>query len=431
MKPFQIILISVFVALSLGGLLMFATFRGFSAKADPLNGGVTVWGTLDRQAFEQVIGDLASKNQKWGTVHYIEKDKSTFEKEFVNSIAEGSGPDLVLLPHDLLIPEAGKLTQLSYDNFSVRDYRNTFVEGTEIFLFPNGFFGIPFAVDPLVMYWNRNIFASSKLAYPPRTWEELVKDTVPAITKRKDNNDITLATIAFGEYANVYNAKSVLLLLMTQAGSKLVQLVNNAFVVRLNESAGTAVSTPADAAIRFFTQFANPSAVTYSWNRGMKSDRDAFLAEELALYFGYASEYQSLRDGNANLNFDIAEVPQGSDETNRKDYGLMYAFTIPKSAKNPSGAMVVAKQFALTDTTDRLVRELYLAPARRDLIAKKAGSPFGDTVYQAALIVHGWLDPNPMASDSIFKEMIETVTSGRAKISDSIENASYQLQKLF
>ena len=417
--------------MAIGGLIIFATFRGFSSQADPLNGGVTIWGTLDPQAFDQVISDIASNNQKWGLVHYVRKDKETFSSALVNGIAEGTGPDLVILPHELLIAQASKLQVIPYSTYSVRDFRSTFVEGSEIFLFPDGFYGLPFAVDPLVMYWNRNIFSSARLAYPPRSWEELVRDTVPAITRRTDSNDITTATVAFGEYANIQNAKAILLMLMTQAGSKMVEIVNNTFQVRLNVGAGTEVSTPADAAIRFFTQFANPSAVTYTWNRGQRNDREAFLAEDLALYFGFGSEYQGLKDGNANLNFDIAEVPQGADETHKKGYGTLYALTIPKSAKNPAGAFEVAKQFSLTATNDTLVRKLYLAPARRDLINAKNGTAIGDTVYQSALITHGWLDPNPETSNSIFKEMIETITSGRAKISESIENASYQLQKAF
>lgn len=431
MKPFQIILFAVFGAMAIGGLIMFATFRGFSAADDALRAGVTVWGTLDQQAFDEVIGDIASNDQRWGLVHYIEKDAATFSSELVNSIAEGTGPDLVILPHELLISQASKLQMIPYDRYSVRDYRTAFVEGAEIFLFPEGFYGFPFAVDPLVMYWNRDIFSSARLAYPPRSWEELVRDAVPSITRREDNNDIITATIAFGEYANIKNAKPVLLMLMKQAGSKLVEIANNNFLVRLNVGAGTEVSTPADAAIRFFTQFANPAAVTYSWNRGMRNDRDAFLAEDLALYFGYGSEFASIADGNANLNFDIAEVPQGADETNRKNYGTIYALTIPKAAKNTLGAFEVAQQLALTPTTDALVRRLDLAPARRDLIDARSGSAAGDVIYQSALITHGWLDPNPEASDTIFKEMIETVTSGRAKISESIENASYQLQKAF
>jgi multiple sugar transport system substrate-binding protein len=431
MRPFQIIMFGVFGALAVGGLLMFAAFRGFDREANALDAGVTIWGTLNQTAFDQVFSDIVGQDQRWGTVKYLEQETEGFSTMLTNSIAEGNGPDLVLLPHDLLVSQAPKLSAIPYENLSVREYRNAFAEGAEIFLFPDGFYGFPFAIDPLVMYWNRDIFSSARLAYPPRTWEELVRDTVPAVTKRQDNNDLTVATIAFGEYANVQNAKQVVLMLLTQAGSRLVEIVNNNFLVQLNIGYGTEVSTPADAAIRFFTQFANPSTVTYSWNRGMQNDREAFLSEELALYFGFGSEYSALRDGNANLNFDVAEVPQGADEINRKGYGTIYAFTIPKTSKNPAGAYEVAQTLTMTPVTDTLVRTLALAPARRDLIAAKHGSAVGDIIYQSALIARGWLDPEPVSSSIVLKEMIEAVTSGRNKISESIEHANYQIQKAF
>lgn len=431
MRPFQIILFACFGALAIGGLIMFAAFRGFEQENDALRGGVKIWGTLEQSAFLEALGDIVGQDQRWGSVSYTEVDPRTFSTDITNAIAEGRGPDLVLIPHDILVSQYAKLTPVPYDNLSVRDYKNAFAEGTEVFLFPEGFLGFPFAIDPIVLYWNRDIFSSAGLAYPPRSWEELVRDTVPIVTQRLDNNDITVATVAFGEYSNVMNAKEVLLMLMMQAGSRLVEIVNGTPQVQLNVGYGTEVSTPADAAVRFFTQFANPSAVTYTWNRGIRTDRDAFLAEDLALYFGYSSEYQSLRDGNANLNFDVAPVPQGADEIDKKGYGRLYAFAIPKTSKNPAGAFEVAQTLTMSSYTDGLVRALGVAPARRDLIAARAGNPVGDTVYEQALIARGWLDPNPQATSELFKEMIESITSGRSTIGEAIENASYKIQRTF
>lgn len=431
MRPFQIILFAIFGALALGGLLMFAAFRGFDREADPLRAGVTIWGPLDQGAFNEILGQISGDDERWGLVRYTEQDPRTFSDTLINAIAEGNGPDLVLIPHDLLVTQAAKLTPISYEDLSVREFRDAFVEGAEVFLFPSGVYGIPLAVDPLLMYWNRDIFASARLAYPPRTWEEMVLTTVPAVTVRRDNNDIARSALAFGEYANVQNAKAVLLMLMLQAGSQLVEITNNNFLVRLNTGSGTEVSTPADSAVRFFTQFANPATVTYSWNRGMPRDRDAFLAEDLALYFGFGSEFGALKDGNANLNFDVAPVPQGDDVSDQKGYGTMYAFSIPKASKNPQGAYEVAMRLTLGDANDALVRRLGLAPARRDLIELTSGSAVGDVVYRSALITRAWLDPNPLQSDNVFKEMIEAVTSGRTKVSEAIENATYKLQKAF
>jgi ABC-type glycerol-3-phosphate transport system substrate-binding protein len=410
---------------------MFAAFRGFEQENDTLRGGVQIWGTLEQNVFLEALGDISAQDQRWANVSYTEIDPRNFSEEMTNAIAEGRGPDLVLIPHEILVSQYAKLSPIPYENLSVRDFKSSFAEGGEVFLFPDGFYGFPFAIDPLVMYWNRNIFSSAGLAYPPRTWEELVRDTVPTVTRRFDNNDIAVSTIAFGEYSNVTNAKEVLLMLMMQAGSRLVQIVNGTPQVQLNVGYGTEVSTPGDAAVRFYTQFANPSAVTYTWNRGMRIDRDAFLAEDVALYFGFTSEYGLILDGNANLNFDVAPVPQGADEIDKKSYGRIYALSIPKTSGNPAGAFEVAQTLTMSNYTDGIIRALNLAPARRDLIAAGGGNAVGDVVYAQALIARGWLDPNPYLTNELFKEMIESVTSGRSTIGEAIENASYKIQRAF
>lgn len=431
MRPFQIILIAAFGALALGGLFMFATFRGFDREADALKNGVIIWGTLDRSAFQEVLGELTSGDDRWSNVRYIEQDERTFADVLVNSIAEGTGPDMIVIPQDLLISQASKMQPIAYDAYPLRDFRDSFVDGAEIFAFPAGIYGIPFAVDPLVMYWNRTMHSSAALAYPPRTWEELVAVSVPALTWRTDDNDIQKSTIAFGEYGNVQNGKATLVTLFLQAGSRLVDISNTSFAVDLNASNGKTNIPPADYALRFYTEFSNPSKTTYTWNRALPLDREFFLAENLALYFGFGSEYSGLRDGNSNLSFDVAEVPQSSNSPARQTYGTFYAFSIPKSSKNQVGAYEVARTLALGPSADSLARRLDFAPVRRDLIAAGSGSAIGDVVYRSALIARAWLDPNPVVTNAIFGEMVEGVTSGRQKVSESIENASYKIQRAF
>jgi ABC-type glycerol-3-phosphate transport system substrate-binding protein len=431
MRPFQIILYGIFGALAVGGLIMFATYKIRDEKSDALRAGVTVWGTLDDSAFTTALSTIVETDERWNTVRYEEKDASTFSEELVNSIAEGRGPDLVVLPSDLIVTHATKLRVVPYDSFSVRQFRDTFTVGSEIFLYPNGFYGFPFAIDPLVMYWNRSMFASQKLVYPPRTWEELVTSTVRSITRRTDSNDIKTSTIAFGEYSNVTNAKHILSMLMLQANARMVEYDGTRYTTHLNEAKQTNVASPGDAALRFYTQFANPNAITYTWNRGLKNDRDAFLAEELALYVGFGSEYKSLQDGNANLDFDAALIPQGADENNKKTFGHIYAFAVPQTAKNQPGALEVAQTLSMSQYAKTLADQLGLAPAALNLLAQKSNDPVGEVVYSSGLIAKAWLDPKPSATDGILRAMNEAVTSGRAVTSDALNDAAYQIQGLF
>src|SRR5690606_11854218 len=94
----------------------------------------------------------------------------------------------------------------------------------------DGLYAVPFAVDPMIMYWNRDILAAGGFAQPPATWESLTA-TVEQITLRDATRNILQGTVAFGEYSNVINAKSMLLTLLLQSGSRMVEEGQSRYVV--------------------------------------------------------------------------------------------------------------------------------------------------------------------------------------------------------
>src|SRR5690606_38217983 len=104
----------------------------------------------------------------------------------------------------------------------------------------------------------------------------------------------------------------------------------------------TQTSPSLESALRFYTNFSNPSQESYSWNAALRNSRDAFLAGELAIYFGYASEIQGLRQQNPNLNFDAALMPQTRDVATTMTFGKMYGFAIARATPNISTAFTVA-----------------------------------------------------------------------------------------
>lgn len=427
MRPFQIILIGIFSALAIGGLIFFAAFRGFSNDSDPISRGVVIWGTLGQTAFSSVISSIREDNEVWSAVTYEQKDSRTFVSDLVNAIAEGRGPDLVVIPNDLIISQAAKLTPIPYDSLSERDFRDTYVSGAEIFMFPEGVYALPFAVDPLVMYWNRSLFASSGFTAPPLTWEELVRITIPTLTKRTDENDIERSAVALGQYINIQNAKELMIMLMRQAGSTLSSVRDRGIFYDFNGTAVRDGIAPGDAALRFYTEFSDPTKSTYSWNRSLPLDRNAFLSGDLALYFGFGSEILEIANGNPNLDFDLTEVPQSAGVPLKTGYGTIYGFSLLRSAANPEGGYAVMQTLGNGTNAGAIARQLLLAPAHRSTLASGSTNPFEAVIYRAALVARGWLDPEPTQSDNIIRQMIEDVVAGRANINSAINDASLRL----
>ncbi len=433
LRPFQIVLLAGSAFMFVAAIVAVTLYKPDNSTDPKFSNEIEVWGTLPKGLFAERINAISNKDSRFNQFSYEQYDESVFVNEFINALAEGRGPDLVVITHEQLVDLRPKLFPIEYSkNFNLRNYQDLYVEGAEIFARPNGIYAFPLAVDPLVMYWNRDIFSSNNIAVPPRTWEELRNDTVPRLTRTGGSFDIFQSTVAFGEYQNVRNAKEIISLLMMQSGSNIVVEHNNTYQVVVDSFTDNNIqgSTPASTALSFYTEFSNPASSLYSWNRSLPQDRSRFLSGELALYFGYGSELESLQKANPNLNFDMTVVPQGASATIRRGYGKFYGFAIPLAAPDKLAAQEVAVKLSDQDNGTIIANSLGMSSARRDVIAAGAIDPFQSVRQNAALIARGWLEPSS-ATGGIFKTMVEDITSGRLQVTESVADMAERLRLAF
>lgn len=428
LRPFQIILLAVFGFMALAALVLLSSYQSTQSTEELAYGqGVEIWGTFDVALVDTLFQNIAQEDKAFSVVRYERIDAANFDNIFVNAIAEGRSPDMIMLSSEDLVKHRTKLLAIPYTSLPIGSYRDTYVDGAEIFAMSDGIYALPFAVDPLVMFWNRDIFASNGIALPPTTWEQVAAEVVPKTTRRDQNRDVTQSAIAFGEYRNVYRAKDMLMLLALQSGSASVTENERGYTVNLNQAVDGSTRAPLDAAVQFFTDFSNANSAAYTWNRALPLDTQAFLSGDLALYFGRGSEAQGINNKNPNLNFDIAPLPQGGNASAQRGYGVFYGFAIPKASGNRAGAFAAANRIMSPKHADALTAALNMSPVRRDLIAAGSGNPFRAMILRAALIARGWLDPNPTVSDTIFTRMVEDVVSNRSRIGLSVSDAVSRL----
>ena len=415
-------------------LILISNFKT-SDKSDELAFGerVELWGPFPYDEVSDVLEEIEREYDGFEVVEYVEVPVNEFANTFVNAIAEGRSPDLVILPHTELVAQRSKLTPLPYntDGLSKRDLRNRYIDGTEIFAREDALYAIPLAVDPLVMYWNRDLFSGAGLASAPRTWEEFISSTAGSLTRNNGSRGLIQSAVAFGEYANVRNAAEVLAMLLLQSGSQMVVEENGRYSVLLNDSLQTNGQPPMEAAVQFYTNFNNPSNPLYSWNRAMPEDRLSFISGDLAIYFGFGSEIDDLVRQNPNLNFDISLPPQGAAATVARTYGEFYGLAIPRAAYNQSGAFAVASILANSKYTESLANTLNLSPVRRDILSVGSDNEFTAVVRQAALIARGWLSPTPSAVDNAFASMLTDINSNKGKVSQVVRNAISRLSQAY
>lgn len=425
---FKGILLGVFGISALIGLFVFATYTNEGVGSS--SGPVLIWGVLPAADMQAVLSDAVQADAAMEGVSYEQKDSATLAADLAVAIATGAAPDLILASQEQLSALAKFIMPIDPGTISARSFASTFIEGGRIFTAPDGagYYGLPFLVDPLLLYANRPILSSSGIARPPATWEALT-GLVPSVAELSPSRQITRGLIGLGPYANVRNARAILSSLFLQQGVPLSVYSPGTGSLSANLGLSTASGQPpGPAVLGFYTQFSDPSKVSYTWNSSLPDSQRAFLAGDLALYLGYASEARYLRSANPNLEFEAAPLPQPATASIKRAYGLVYALMIPRGAANPEGAFQAA--VSLTGASRSAALHTGLAPAALTELTAPPDDPLAEAAYAETLYTRGWLSPSPADTDAVFSAMIIDVISGRSTPEAALASAERSLTSL-
>lgn len=433
LTSFKTILFSIFGLAALVGIFVFATHTGTTGPETDAIGPVVIWGTLPTTAMQKTLTEATKSNQRLKDVTYVQKSENTLASELSSAIATGNAPDLVLASQEVLHPISKLIEAIPSATLPASTFTSAFVGESALLAVPtgDGYYGIPFLVDPLVLFYNRAILSSAGIAKPPATWEALT-GLVPSVSVLTPTRQLTRELIALGTYDNVHNARAILSSLFlqtrvpvsTRRGGQLFANLSGA--VAEESSSGRAV-------LNFYTQFADPSKVSYTWNSSLLNSQQTFLNGDLGLYLGFVSEASFLRAANPNLDFAVAALPQPATAKIKSAYGLLYSFMIPRGAKNPSGAYLAAALMSTSDMQTIAASATGLAPAALNELATLPADPIAAVAYAEALYATGWLSPVPADTDAVFSSMITGVISGRLTVDTALTSSesalSAQLQK--
>lgn len=425
MSKFQIILLTVFGFFIIVAVLTFALYRGGSGSTSAT---VTIWGDISANDFDMFLNNAGFSQDQTLNIRYVGKPAESLEADFTEALAAGEGPDLIILPQDKFWKNANKLIVIPYQSIGEKDFKETFVEAGEVFLTAEGIYALPISIDPMVLYYNRDLLSSAGLAKPLSYWDELYNQTLN-LSKRDPAGNLTKSAVALGETRNISHAKDILSLLFLQAGTPITAFIGGELRSALSQGFNLPV-TPADSALDFYTQFANPTKPYYSWNRTLPEAQTRFTSGDLAYYLGFASELAQIRGKSPTLNFSVAPVPQSRVSGKTITFARMKGIAISRGTRNPSAALSVASKLIAPQSASLLAETLRLPPARRDLLSLRPTDTSGSVFYNAALQSKVWLDPDDAGTDKIFREMVDNVTSGRARTTETVNKASERLEAL-
>lgn len=426
---FQIVVLAGFGVLLIGGVALFAMFGGTSGEEV---GSVTIWGTVERSSIEKVLVEMAGTDDSFQNVSYIEKSPATYRQELTEAIARGAAPDLAMIDDSDIVSFLGKIEPIPYSFMNQRTFADTYIDEASLFSGSQGIIGMPFLMDPLVMYWNRDLFAGAGVANYPKTWTEL-QAVAPRMTSLDGTAGVRRSAVALGTYDNVRHAKEIVSALLLQAGDPIVRRADDGTLVNvfgLNNTGSP--ENPAEAVLRFYTNFANPSQASYSWNRALPDSFAAFTAGDLGVYFGFASEYRDIVSRNPNLSVGVATLPQTSVSRTPLTFGRLIALAVPRGAMNPAGGAIIAERLSSEAAIAIVTAQTGLPPVRRDVLsADSSADSVGSVFAQSALIARSWYDPSPSQTSAIFRDMIESVISGRERLGDAVRSAQISMTDIF
>jgi multiple sugar transport system substrate-binding protein len=408
----------------IGGVIAFSTFKG--AGSQNQIPAVSIWGTLSKDDFDHYVSVVNNSLANRITVNYTAKTVDTIQQDFIVALARGSGPDAILLPADMLLPAKDKLLPIPYTTLSQSSFMSTYIDESRIYLDPSGTFGVPFIVDPLVLYWNRDMFNAAGVALPPKYWGDL-DSIVKKITIKDDNGTVSQSAVAMGDFSNVVNAREILASLIMQFGNPITA---NSPLSGITSSLSSGSDKSTIPALDFFTKFVNPNDADYSWNHAWPDSKTAFLSGKLAIYFGLTSELGDIRAKNPNLNFDVAALPQLRQGGVAATYGRIYGFSIVRASQNTNAAYQVISILTQSQYLTGLTTSLYLPSVSRVVIAAGSADPYISLFNKQALIGKTWLDAGPDVSGQIFGDMAQSVVSGQKSDFQAVEDASQQYSAL-
>ena len=420
------IILIVFIAAAVFGVLVFsgAIPIGKSNNSAGSQGTVVLWGTVKVQEIATALDDFNRTNTAF-VVKYVQKDSQTFDQDLLEALASGQGPDMFFLPDNLAFHYSNKIYTIPYQSYPVASFKNTFAGAGEVFLTSKGILAFPIGIDPLVMYYNRSMLDANSIVYPPASWDEF-QNLVPLLTKKDENKKIIKSAVAMGQFSNISHAKEIISTLFMQSGNPIVAEKDGSFYSALDDTSGANTGN-LSSVLSFYTNFADPSKNVYSWNKSLPTSQDFFSADNLAFYFGYASELESLVNKNPNLDFSVAPVPQIKNTNFKMTSAVVTGIAVSSFSKNLNTAVTAASLMAGSDFASKFTKTLLIAPARRDLLVVKPTDAFFPIFYNSALYAKSWLDPSPNDTNNIFRSMIENVLSNNMSVDNAVKDASSKL----
>ncbi len=405
-------------------LFIIIVFGGSFMKKFTATPTLKVWGIGINNDDWSRVASRFNYNKKTISVEYTEKNPDTYLQELDTALKEGDAPDIFMI-NNLWIPSYKNIIvplDLIDKNYNINNIRKEFVPVVEQDCVEgNNLFGLPISVDTLALYYNVNILDQLGIANIPSTWNDITNNI--SILRTVDQyNRIKRVAIPLGLADNINHAADILSALMLQQGLDII-----------NKTTRTSDINNGIEALNFYTQFAKPSSLFYTWNSEFTNSLDSFAFGQSVFYIGYLRDAELIKEKNPNLIFDIAEFPQSSKQNNKTTFASYNVLVVSKQSTNPQIAWAFIKYLTTDDITDQITSQANLLPSKRSLIEYYINMPLMSAFAKGALVAKTFYCPDYTQYEYLFNDTITNVALKNMPVKDALDklqtNLSYQLYK--
>jgi len=378
------------------------------------------------KAFEAQNPNIKIKYKNFGN------DYPNYRTEIFNALAQGKGPDIWMVHHTWVKRDKDFLTPCPLELCNPQNFKDTMVKAAvDDSIVDGSIYAMPWSLDTLALFYNKDLFNQAHILNPPGTWEEFTED-VKKLTKQNEKGQIIQAGAAIGTGQNINRAPDILALLMMQNGARMTDL--NRSTVTFNTPSISPSNNnekqkvlPAEEAFQFYTDFASPKKEAYTWNSLQHYSIDAFVEGTLAMMFSYSYHVPTVKLKAPNLDFGVSLMPQvaGGREVNFANY---WTNVVAAKTLYPKEAWSFLAFAAQKDIMQKFCEDSRRPPARRDLYQMFDNDPELKPFTNQILTAESWYRADNDKTDAIFEEMIENVILGKKNISEAMKEAVAEIQ---
>jgi multiple sugar transport system substrate-binding protein len=415
-------------------VLMLANALGFNPRGRGVkleNADLVVWGLWDESELMNSYISEFRKQYSNIKIDYRKLTPQEYETELVNALAENRGPDIFAMHHTWYSKHKNKLAPMPEEIMTLKEYKDRFVDVVyEDFVFEDKVYGFPLYTDTLALFYNKDAFNDAGITNPPATWQEL-QQIVPRLTKIDQFGNFIQSGIALGTGDNINRSPDLLSALMIQTGAKMTDPND---YTKITFTQGRSQSgqniNPAELAMEYYTDFANPRKTVYTWNSSLNNSIDAFYEREVAMMIGYSYQVEAIKAKAPRLNFAVSPLPQVSLDSGLANYANYWGYGVSSQSKYPSESYQFLKFMTEKEQSQEYFLNTKRPTPRRDLIDIQSQDLDYGVFVKQVLQAKTWRQPDNNTVDKILIEAINSVNLGLFSYSRALSQAQAQIQAL-